>query len=61
MINHCLRLKIIFADEIEKRINVIDIYKLIAIYVDGSNLQIGARSMSIVTIQNYISMKTFLF
>ena len=28
MINHCLRLKIILADEIEKRINVIDIINL---------------------------------
>ena len=32
-----------------------------AIYVDGSKLQIGAKSKSIVTIPNYISMKTFLF
>ena len=34
---------------------------LISTKVDGSKLQIEAKSISIVTIQNYISMKTFFF
>ena len=40
MIKYCSRLKIIFAEEIEKQINVVDICKLVAIYVDGSELHV---------------------